>query len=214
MLLQLLARECPPTVLPMLRAIELFPGRGWGATKRKQPPVHTRPSNPPAPCRAIQPKNLAIEKPIGCLAANHGKRLVFGRIVAAGWICSIVSSALAGDISFSRDIQPIFAEHCLQCHGPDAEKREADLRLDVAASAHESAISVGDPDHSDLIFRITSDDPELRMPPSGVKSLTSDQVDQIRKWDPGWSRVRPALGVSSDRRERPGSKGERRSPID
>lgn len=115
-------------------------------------------------------------------AAIHSKMLGFEQVVLAGMVLSIVSSTLANDISFSRDIQPIFAEHCLQCHGPDAEKREADLRLDVAASAQESAILVGDPDKSDLISRITSDDPDLRMPPSEAKSLNRGQINLIRQW--------------------------------
>lgn len=85
-------------------------------------------------------------------------------------------------ISFSRHIQPIFAEHCLQCHGPDEEKREADLRLDVEASAKESAVIADQPDESELLARVTTDDVDLRMPPGDMKPLSKRQVALLRRW--------------------------------
>lgn len=35
-------------------------------------------------------------------------------------ILLVATSAISAD--YSRDIQPLFAEHCLECHGPDASK--------------------------------------------------------------------------------------------
>lgn len=98
------------------------------------------------------------------------------------WTIVIPTSTADDTISFSRQIQPLFADHCLQCHGPDAEKREADLRLDVEESAKESAIKPGMPNDSELVIRITSADPDLRMPPSLAKSLTKDEIDLLRRW--------------------------------
>src|SRR5262245_35737200 len=36
-------------------------------------------------------------------------------------------------VDFVRDVQPLFAAHCYQCHGPD--KQEAQFRLDVKSVA-------------------------------------------------------------------------------
>ena len=48
--------------------------------------------------------------------------------------CLILSATpAAGD--FSRDIQPLLAEHCYACHGPDEAARKGGLRLDVGDEA-------------------------------------------------------------------------------
>ena len=65
-----------------------------------------------------------------------------------------------------RDVRPILAKHCFTCHGPDADAREADLRLDTQQGATADlggyqAIKPGDVRASELITRVTSDDPDL-----------------------------------------------------
>ncbi len=92
---------------------------------------------------------------------------------------------MAGDaISFQRDIRPLLSDHCFACHGPDENKREAELRLDQPESALESkAIVPGKIDESMLWERITSTDPDAVMPPPGFnKSLTDAQRELLRKW--------------------------------
>jgi mono/diheme cytochrome c family protein len=94
----------------------------------------------------------------------------------------LIASIVAADtVSYSQHIQPIFAQHCLQCHGPDAEQRKADLRLDVAASATQSAILPGAANESELLDRLTSDDSDLKMPP-GPDSLSPEQIELVRQW--------------------------------
>jgi len=101
---------------------------------------------------------------------------------------------------FNHDILPILSERCYACHGPDSGTREADLRLDTEAGSHESAIVPGDPDSSEVISRVASDDPEVRMPPPESKKppLTPEQVDVLKRWikagakyEPHWSYIRP-----------------------
>jgi len=86
-------------------------------------------------------------------------------------------------VDYSRDIRPILSDNCYACHGPDAEKREAELRLDEQASAlgelpsGEKAVVAGKPDKSELLRRILADDEDELMPPAETgKSLKPAQV--------------------------------------
>ncbi|MDA8698385.1 DUF1549 domain-containing protein, partial [Rhodopirellula sp.] len=87
-------------------------------------------------------------------------------------------------VDFNRDIRPILAEHCLPCHGPDESSREAGLRLDHRQFAIDAgAIAVADPDASEMIKRIESNDPELVMPPpASSRSLDAAKRSQLREW--------------------------------
>ena len=91
-------------------------------------------------------------------------------------------------VDFNRQIRPILSESCYQCHGPDVNKRKGDLRLDQRDGLFQSAggttiVVPGKPDESELLARITADDPELRMPPpKSGRPLSPDQVDLIKRW--------------------------------
>ena len=93
------------------------------------------------------------------------------------------------DVSFRRDVQPILAEHCWQCHGTDGPDRKADLRLDrfeTAVKGGESGLSAivpGKPDESELIRRVTTHDADMIMPPPDQKKPVSDsQIQTLRQW--------------------------------
>ena len=95
----------------------------------------------------------------------------------------IGSTASAVDVRFDRDIRPILAEHCLECHGPDAGSRQADLRLDTDEGAKAGAVVPGRPDESELLRRIVATDPDVRMPPTSKgPGLSSGEVDTLRRW--------------------------------
>ena len=94
-----------------------------------------------------------------------------------------VSTLLAedGPIAFSRDIRPILAGHCFNCHGPDEATREADLRLDTEDGARIALVAEGGV--AKLLERVTSHDPDLVMPPPDVKKpLTSAQLNLLTRW--------------------------------
>ena len=101
---------------------------------------------------------------------------------------SVRSSHLLGAesaIRFDHDVRPILAARCFKCHGSD--KTEGGLTLADRASAlaaletSKRAVVPGDPAHSELLQRITSDDPEYRMPPSGP-ALTEQEIEVLRNW--------------------------------
>jgi hypothetical protein len=87
-------------------------------------------------------------------------------------------------IDFNRDIRPILSENCFYCHGQDANKRQAELRLDqrdVAVKA--GAIAPGDAAKSSLVARILSDDPEQMMPPpKSNRRLSPEQKKLLERW--------------------------------
>jgi hypothetical protein len=87
-------------------------------------------------------------------------------------------------LDFNRDIRPILAENCFFCHGQDAKTREADLRLDDrSAAVAAGAVSPGEPDDSELVTRILSDDlDEVMPPPSSARTLTSEQREMLVRW--------------------------------
>ncbi|HUQ67981.1 MAG TPA: DUF1549 domain-containing protein, partial [Planctomycetaceae bacterium] len=90
---------------------------------------------------------------------------------------------------FQRHVQPIFAEHCAECHGVDAAKRQSGLRVDARDSllkggeSGTAGIVPGRPDESELIRRITSTDADVVMPPlKHNKPLSKSQIETLRQW--------------------------------
>jgi hypothetical protein len=96
--------------------------------------------------------------------------------------------ASQGEVRFNRDVRSILADNCFQCHGPDSTTREADLRLDTrdglfAVRDHGPVVKSGNADASELWRRVSSDDPDKRMPPADSgKSLSREQMDVLRRW--------------------------------
>ena len=120
--------------------------------------------------------------------------------VFAVGLCHGVITGAQEPIDFNRDIRPILSENCFYCHGQDANKRQADLRLDDRAAAIEhAAIVPGDLAASTLIQRINTDDPELQMPPpKSNRRLSAAQKELLTRWirdgaaySPHWAFVKP-----------------------
>ena len=87
-------------------------------------------------------------------------------------------------VDFNRDIRPILAENCYYCHGQDANKRQADLRLDIRELAIQSRAFVpGNAVDSSLISRIHSTDADEQMPPpNSNRKLSLEQKGLLAKW--------------------------------
>lgn len=87
---------------------------------------------------------------------------------------------------FASIVQPIFAQKCVECHGPRKEK--GDLRLDTYANAMKGGgsgdtIVPGDVPGSELVRLISlpSTDNDV-MPPAKHTPLTPAEIDAIRWW--------------------------------
>jgi len=103
----------------------------------------------------------------------------------------MASASLPDSVSYNFDIRPILSDKCLACHGPDANKRKAGLRLDLAESAYAAlkeepsahAIVAGQPELSAAYVRISTKDTSLLMPPpaSNLK-LAPREIELIKKW--------------------------------
>lgn len=104
-------------------------------------------------------------------------------------------------VNYGRDVQPILANACYACHGPDDKTRKASLRLDIREAAVKKAIVVGKSNESPLIQRIVTKDAEEVMPPPHAKkpAITADQLATLRRWidegakfDMHWAFAKPA----------------------
>jgi hypothetical protein len=100
----------------------------------------------------------------------------------------LVSAAGSG-VQFHRDVRPILSNHCYRCHGPDAETREADLRLDNRAglfgkaSSGEAIVAPQNPEASELFRRLTTAHADERMPPVEANLALNDaQIATLRDW--------------------------------
>ncbi|MGD9723891.1 MAG: PSD1 and planctomycete cytochrome C domain-containing protein [Pirellulales bacterium] len=107
-----------------------------------------------------------------------------------GVVCLLGSAAAAAaessaDVDFDRDIKPLFARHCYECHG--ADKQESGLRLDQRGAALRGGdlghdIVPGKSDDSRLVTALLGASEVMsRMPPEG-EPLTADQIALVRRW--------------------------------
>src|SRR5436309_5700160 len=87
-------------------------------------------------------------------------------------------------IEYNRDVRPILAENCFNCHGPDSASRKAGLRLDRRADAIDAGVIVpGKADESELVSRVHETNKNKVMPPpKTLKALTKVQKDTLRRW--------------------------------
>lgn len=130
------------------------------------------------------------------------KRIVFYLLFVVAILYSVQSCNSIGvnlsdeepipdQISYNFDIRPILSDKCFACHGPDPNKREAGLRLDMEEEAFRAlkenpgthALVSGKPDLSEVFLRISSKDTTLLMPPpnSNLK-LNSREIKLIEEW--------------------------------
>src|SRR5580698_5482840 len=89
------------------------------------------------------------------------------------------------EVRFSRDVRPILNQNCMPCHGGVRQKNGVSFLFREEAlgtgKSGKRTIVPGRPDESELIARVTSSDPDARMPYHGPP-LSPQQIDVLRRW--------------------------------
>ena len=118
---------------------------------------------------------------------------------------AVVRAALGDAPNFALEIRPILANYCYDCHGPDENRRRANLRLDTREAwsapleSGKRLVVAGERGESELWRRVSSHDDEVRMPAAeSMKRFTPEQIELIgrwidggAKWSPHWAHVSP-----------------------
>ncbi|WP_212005318.1 PSD1 and planctomycete cytochrome C domain-containing protein [Chitinophaga sp. HK235] len=131
-----------------------------------------------------------------------------------GHVQQQTAEVMPDTVDYNFHIRPILSDRCFACHGPDANKREAGLRLDIADSAYKAlketpgvhALVPGNPLASAVYQRISTTDTAMRMPPPSTNiTLSPFEVKLIEKWirqgaryKPHWAFVAPAAPALPD----------------
>ncbi|MDO8968815.1 PSD1 and planctomycete cytochrome C domain-containing protein [Algoriphagus sp.] len=138
-------------------------------------------------------------------------RIILWLLLVGFWSCGKQQVeepdlSASDQISYNFHIRPILSDKCFACHGPDANKREADLRLDTEVGAFTAlkespgkfALVAGNLEKSEVYHRISSTDPgEMMPPPESNLSLNEEEIELIKRWieqgakyEPHWAFLR------------------------
>ena len=112
-------------------------------------------------------------------------------------------------IDYNYHIKPLLSDRCFKCHGPDANQRQGELRLDIADNAFAKTIGENSKGshilsekslrNSEVFHRIVSEDAEYMMPPptsnlalsSREKAMITKWIEQGAAYKPHWSFEQP-----------------------
>jgi hypothetical protein len=117
------------------------------------------------------------------LLNNKWRFSIFAGLIVLVFI--LLFSTRRKPIDFNAQVKPIFNKKCILCHGGVKQQSDYSLlfRSQALAKAKSGkrAIIPGDPDHSEMIRRLTLKDPEERMP-FKHDPLSAAEIDILRKW--------------------------------
>ena len=95
------------------------------------------------------------------------------------------SAAPQRQIDFNRDIRPIFNANCMACHGGVKQASNLSFSYREQALGHGKSgrptVVPGNPQASELIARVSSKDPDFRMPLNAAP-LSQKQIGLLRQW--------------------------------
>lgn len=149
---------------------------------------------------------------------HSGRRTALSLFI--GWIFLVSPAAADEAVDFAHDVLPILKSRCAECHTNG--KYKGGFSLDTREAAIKSGLAPGKATATELWKRVTSDDPDVRMPPKG-KPLTPQETARLRdwidkglSWQPGFSfKVAAYVAPLKPRRpEIPASRPGLEHPID
>ncbi len=111
--------------------------------------------------------------------------MICGACLLSGDVLT-ASEPSAGDLEFfERQIRPLLAQHCYECHSGASKKIQGGLRLDASAAwlaggDTKPAVVPGDPDKSLLVRAVRYADSDLQMPPRG--KLPAEVIQLFEQW--------------------------------
>ena len=95
-----------------------------------------------------------------------------------------LSPALAAEIDFAHEVVPVLKQHCGKCHTGDQKKGGLSLNTretTLVGGESGKVVVSGKSAESELIKRLTSDDPDVKMPPEGPR-VPAEKVALLKKW--------------------------------
>lgn len=101
-----------------------------------------------------------------------------------GWLTFVGALSSASAVDFTKDIEPLLQEHCVDCHG--ADEQEGQFRLDQLATilaggnSGEPAVVPGSPEQSYLVKLIRHQETGKEMPPDDA--LSEEEIKRIEDW--------------------------------
>jgi hypothetical protein len=124
---------------------------------------------------------LALLGALGLLAAAHAKDID---------VSKLPPPSTQKDLTYEKDIKPLFEQSCVKCHG--TEKPKAKLRLDSLAGALKGGqdgkvVEPGNSAKSMLVHNVAhvGDEDDWMPPPNNklkIKQLTPEQIGLLRAW--------------------------------
>ncbi len=95
----------------------------------------------------------------------------------------------AASEGIDQQVRLLLSNRCFACHGPDENERQGGFRLDVRdsflaeADSGDPPVLPGNPEESELLRRVASDDPGERMPPPEFgAAFSSQETELLRRW--------------------------------
>lgn len=143
-------------------------------------------------CQVLKAKTRVVGFPGHAGARVYPEIRILGeRADEKGFASPVLFQDAAADerVDFEREVLPIFAEKCFNCHGAEASKPKGGVKLDdreslLAELGEDGSIVAGDPDGSDLLYLMSLDpaDDDVMPPAKENRAVTKAELATVEAW--------------------------------